>query len=497
MLLSTDLLLKGGNIYKMENMPAAANVYGIGYQLLVYPFAKLFGSTFVIHRSISGVCILCACFLIFVLLRKMKITTLFCIGAALILYVLLLFYATPLARPDGLGTFLFISSVYLPYMAKFSRKSLLLSNLLGILAFYTKVYFVVSLFYVTTYLFIFISKRKAIYYGLFSFFLLFATGLIINRYFETYFLNTFFTSFNSVTNSVAYLWLQCDEFLRLHFGLVIVVMIILLCYFFLLLFENKKNLFINDWHEVFIQKIICRFDIIHLNKPLINIRCLYSLYCMLLSIAIVFFWMGRHPGAYVTYFYQLITPFLLVFIFDWIKHLQEARKKNFHLFFTQYSYMFLIPCLIMTLYRSYSSLPIVRSEYDIQAWTEMEKIIDSHQQILNSPVIASLLLEQKKPVYDSGHTEFFQNAYHFEPILNNMMPSNEKIAEQYNHYLQDIAHDVKEKVFDAVIITNGDSPFVSIETLQTYYSLKQSIDIFMYQAEQIYQLDVWEPQKDE
>jgi len=91
MLLTTRVLLHGENPYALANMPVAINVYGINYHLLVYPFARLWGSTFLVHRAVSAVFIWLSCILFFVILRRHKINPLYSLSAVLIWYASLLY----------------------------------------------------------------------------------------------------------------------------------------------------------------------------------------------------------------------------------------------------------------------------------------------------------------------------------------------------------------------------------------------------------------------
>jgi hypothetical protein len=52
-LLTTDYILKGLNPYSLANQPLSMNVYGLGFNLVVLPFAAIFGNTLAIHRAIS------------------------------------------------------------------------------------------------------------------------------------------------------------------------------------------------------------------------------------------------------------------------------------------------------------------------------------------------------------------------------------------------------------------------------------------------------------
>jgi hypothetical protein len=182
-LYTTRLLLDGENPYSLQNMPTAINVYGINYHLLVYPFAKLWGSTFLVHRAVSAIFLFLSCVLMFEIMRRHRVNVLYSLSAVLILYACLLYRYTPLARPDTLGFFLFLLSIFIAYVQHYSTRSLLMSAIFGIAAFYTKSYFVLSIPYLTVYLFLFVSKKRAILYGSWSFLLLISTGFVTNKIF--------------------------------------------------------------------------------------------------------------------------------------------------------------------------------------------------------------------------------------------------------------------------------------------------------------------------
>ena len=58
MMTSTDALVKGLNPYDMSLQPQLMNQYGIIYPLLVWPWAKIFGTTMLIHRMVTAFFIL-------------------------------------------------------------------------------------------------------------------------------------------------------------------------------------------------------------------------------------------------------------------------------------------------------------------------------------------------------------------------------------------------------------------------------------------------------
>jgi len=71
-LVFTQNLLDGKDPYAIENQPQAFYVYGPIYNLVVYPFAKVFGNTFSLHRIISGLFITCSIFLFYYLLHPIR-----------------------------------------------------------------------------------------------------------------------------------------------------------------------------------------------------------------------------------------------------------------------------------------------------------------------------------------------------------------------------------------------------------------------------------------
>src|SRR6266496_3588052 len=49
----TRFFLSGSNPFVLQNQPLAMNNYGLGYNLVVAPFAALLGNTLLVHRSVT------------------------------------------------------------------------------------------------------------------------------------------------------------------------------------------------------------------------------------------------------------------------------------------------------------------------------------------------------------------------------------------------------------------------------------------------------------
>src|SRR5688572_6207305 len=53
------ILMRGGDPYAIENLPVYMNTYGVGYNLVVLPFARMFGVGFATHRAVSVAMLMC------------------------------------------------------------------------------------------------------------------------------------------------------------------------------------------------------------------------------------------------------------------------------------------------------------------------------------------------------------------------------------------------------------------------------------------------------
>lgn len=489
-LFTTNVLLEGKNPYALQNMPIAMNVYGINYHWIVYPFAKLWGATFVVHRTVSAVFILLALLLFFMILRRHNIGKLYSLAAALVLYASLLYRYTPLARPDGVGFFLFLIGIYIVYLARFSTASLVISVVLGVAAFYTKPYFVLSIPYVAVYLFLFVSKQKAILYGILSFVLLAFTALAVNAIYETYFLNTFINHINAATDDRDYLGMQLALFWNYNAG----IMLGFLVFAFLAVVDRLGgNPGTNPGVATTLKVPTGRMSIWDIQKPLLGYDFPLSLYCLILSFGIFYFKLGRHIGNIMTYAYQLITPFLLIYAFSLFN--LPLKKLRLAKVIGDYSYVLLLPCILLSLFLLYSSASYLKDSrkwLGLEGWMAVEEILLAHEEVLNSAVLASLLVEQDKTVYDNGQTEYFQYSQYSYDWLAGVLPSNSEISMQWNRYENSMIQIVEEQGFDAVIIdTLISRPYYA--SLQEHYFLKDTIELCMFHAVQCVQLEIWEP----
>lgn len=479
---TTALLVKGQNPYLMSRMPVSANVYGLGYHWVVYPFAKLFGATLFVHRAVTAFSLLMSCALLFFLMRREAIGMFYTGAAVLIVYATSLFYTTPLARPDGLGSFLFLLSIFIPYLGRFSVRTLILSVLLALAGFVTKPYFVSGAFFIGTYLFLSVSKKKAAYYALFFLLSLLACAAVMNALFETYFLNTIFTHLNFWDNNVKHLYEQIRVFSYVNVGLLVIIIGYAVV--------NVRQAFFERGPRPQ-GKGSSLIDMAEFDRPFVTQSIPFVLYCLLLACILTYGRAGRHGGNYMVYLYQIITPFLVFYIGLLTK--QVAQMKGVPRWVTRYAYILLIPGMAFTVWRSYEALP-VNQKCDLAGWQKIEALVASHKNILNSPAIVPLLLEYNRPLYNNGQTEYFRYAYfkrNCEKVLQPFLPADDIIRKRYSDHKLMIEQALARKEFDLVVSTRF--MLYSLDTLRKYYKQIDSVVLDMPQGRQQWDTSIWAP----
>jgi hypothetical protein len=475
-LLSTKLIVEGGNLYSWANQPEYSNNYGIMYHLVVYPFAKLFGATFIVHRTISAFFIFASCIVLFISAHRMKVPLALCFAGTTIFYAHLLYFAAPLSRPDSLGMFLFLCSIYIPWKFNYSKLSLLSSIIIGILSLLTKPYFILGIFYVGIYVFLFKSKKLGLKYFFAILISLGSTILLINSIFECYWYNTFFINVGAIQpmEYPEYPIIQIYRYIEYNISIVTIL--------FLIVFDFSRRLerrFQKNTKIKFFSKYI---NFISLDKPLFTISGLQGsewIIYMILSLGLFYFKLGRHNGSWLVYIHHLISPFLILIILQFISKNKLGKS-------------ILIVLLCLNLF-SITKIDFLQSpQLDNTKWEEVKTLISEHNNVLNSPAITAILIEQDKKVYDSGLTEYFQYGIK-RSFLGINLPDDQFAKAKNERFIQDIKRNIESKKFDLITMTDRFSLFVSEDELQKYYQYKSSITVPMASTFQNWKLDIWEP----
>jgi hypothetical protein len=539
-LLSTKSLFAGINPYDLANQPQFTNVYGIFYNLIVYPFAKIFGVNLPIHRAVTAIFIVSTCIGLFLLMyKRIKISLLLCLSGSIILYSQLIYLVNPLARPDGLGLFIFLCGLYIPWQYQFSRTSLIVSIILGILGLLTKPYFFILIPYIFLYLFIFKSKLSGIKYGLLSLATLFTTVVTTNILFESYFNNTFFAHLNAPIgndglNDPYFSIIQFSSYISHNMGLSIISLaLFLIC--LIHAFLRFLNLLLKSYNtpNQFKSNIISTnisFDIVNFNEPLIRNKKLtntnnqeqsehtnsnssinFVVFCLCMSMFIFFARMGHHRGNWLIYIHQLISPFLITLIF---KFVDDKLRSSLKISLTQnlksslasiFSIETILNSIAHNFYRLvFSSLIILNLftltandflydfNYGTEEWLVLRNLITEHKNIFNSPAITALLVEQNKSVYDSGLSEYFSDGIKSRKTFGIPFSPDKISQDHFKNYRESINQSVRSKQFDLIVLSNNYSPFISEDLVEKYYRKTSTLQSPMLFTLQNYALDIWE-----
>jgi len=473
--LSTYALMHKINPYTIENNPVYINSFGVLYNAVILPFAFIFGNTLQLHRFLNAIFIIGQLTLMTIILRRQR-TNWFVIAMVLLfMWIGQLFIAGPTARPDTLGELLFLSTLFIPVLNNFSKSSLIISGILGLLSFHTKIYFFLGPIIVSIYLFLFISKQKSLRYMLWVGGLLISSFLILNHFLETYFVNNIFPLFSyRFTSNYAHLIKQLIKFFRDYWSLLII----------------SLGIFISISDKNQIPKLKIRTDIKHLKKPLFNIEFDFLLFCLVITSLMVFFLFGKHSGTYQTYFYHLITPFLTMSSLSLIDKYDRHKKG------------LIIIVVINLILHSYENLKPDFLNFDSPDWVKLNNYVMNSKEILNSPLDVSFLIEQEKPVAISGFTQYFF-IYPKEPFF--LMKEPQKLKDEASKYIKNIAGKIENKNYDFLetfqnedydLFLIGDKlnyPESDLNFISKYYHLVDFLYIPMPHSFEFWKMGIWKP----
>jgi len=467
MALTTQQLLDHINPYSMDEQPQHINVYGALYHLTVYPFALIFGATLPLHRAVSAFFIMLSClWLIFIMKRNEVPLWLSAVGG-IVYYSQITSFTSVIARPDSLGVFLFMCTLFLPWAGEFKPRYLGWSALCFILSFYVKLYFIVSLPIVALYVFLFKDKVKAIFYFVFSVLLLLISAYLVNKYFPLYFTNTFYYYFNTADPfydgfliAVRYL----AYFTHDNFSLILLLSIYALEYIYI-----NKSTFFKECKDYF-KAILISLK----TARTTDVKFDYFWFIVLITTLAFLLKLGHHTGGGIDYIHHLITPFLIIIVFRFLA--QKALHNKFALYG-----ILLILGMTFTFFDHRKA-----TDYSDQ-WRAVEKKLSGYKNIFNESAITSILLNQNKYVYNSGHSN--------EYIGTNMnkSPLYPEITKRIKVFENEINNKFINKEFDVVVLDDFTSD-ISRSILNKYYRPGEIMEAPMIINSWV--LEFWEPRAD-
>jgi len=429
----TSVIAQGQNPYTLESVPSNTDVYPPLYNIIVAPITLIFGNTLQVHRLVAGIFIIASCLVCFFVTLKSSRSPLHSMAAAVILYAALLYYSTPVASPNSTGMFFFMLSIVVPWIYRFSDKSLAMALIFGLLAFYSKQYFVVGLLFLCLYLFIAISIKRALVYGLFVGFGA-VTSLAIVYVSSPYYLdNTIFSIRDLVDQVLSYevMFKQLDFFCRTYSS------------FLVLLLLTGGYAFWKNYRATPGRKTVSRRFAINLkalDEPLISKKPDYFWFCFMCASVVIILILGRNPGNYMTYLFQLMSPFLLIAGFTFIE------KSGCHSILL---YPFIFYCFFQTytiLPRDFSINPTHKAN-----WDRLVALMNDHDHIYTSPVLLMPVVEGRKKIYANGHTRYF-NWSRNKPDFFQKVVEEERVSSIWKKHVLGIYELIEAQKFDLIVL---------------------------------------------
>ena len=485
--LITGIIADGNNPYTRPFQPQAADVYPPLYNILIAPLSLLFGNTFQLHRSVSAIFILVASLLCGLAAIRNGSTLRNGAAVTLLMYSALLFYATPVSSTNALGVALFLAGLLIPWLYQFSRSSLIFSLGCGLLSFFTKQYFILGMAILCLYLFLFLSMRRALLLGA-AFACLLLTSLSIVHITSPYYLdNTLFAPAAAIHG------LQTWQILGMQLRFYVIV-------YAGLLFAIAVHVFLSARHtdpagprnlRVMGFKLAAK----GWHGPLLLKRLDFFWFCLFWATAAIIFWLGRNPGNWMTYLFQLMSPFLLLAGFSLIARAPRESR-------------LLVPLLILNFYQSYA---VLHKDFsvDMNSWDRVDRLIAESDQILATQMLVMTLLKHDKSVYQDGHTFYFPLAAN-KPGVFVKARAEDRVPAVWNEYLTKLYRKIERQEFDLILLSpwemrgiflRNPPPFEDVEGkafLLRHYAMTQKITLSMTKRHGggTYNVQVWRPKGD-
>jgi hypothetical protein len=217
------------------------------------------------------------------------------------------------------------------------------------------------------------------------------------------------------------------------------------------------------------------------DAPFLNLPGNYFAFTFIFCFLGFIFILGRHPGSYMNYAYQIVIPPFVLWSFQMLN-----PKSVFS------TVALCLPLANLLLLSQILLNPSFLLQRDSGEWAELQNLIRGSHRVVNSPAIVSMLIDAGIPPIDSGQSEYY---YEIRPYPNHKLigPGYDTIKQHAMAYRQSIRKSIRNGQFDRLILTEGYRNFlVPMDQVSGYRKVK-TITIAMPQAYQTWDIGVWEP----
>lgn len=342
--------------------------------------------------------------------------------------------ASFILNPASCG--LLIVLLVLARIRKSQSFSAILAAALGtILAFYTKQYFI----YIVAPIFLFLltnsGLKKALTYGLLFLGLFVISALLISLVYPAYFYATILAQFYAVGGGWGHARSQFILFFNQYWPLIILLLIYL-------------------WRRARKQISYSPGENLYLWVLLIAGLCLIPL--------------GRNTGSFLSYYYQLALPALIVIGLISLSRLKSKAAGAF----------FITGILIFSTF--HGELLSYRSIYSaqvLQKWMFAKQIIANIQgpKLIATPILAPVMGDSI--LLDNGHTECYVGLDTPSVLLDGLFPKRHIYFNTFKIYFDNMNSQITNKKFRLIATTKDFHPMIPQSILETHYLKLDVIDL--------------------
>lgn len=435
---TTALFASGGSPYSLASQPVRMMVYTPAFNVFVAPFTFLFENSLTLHRVLNGL-FLCLTLALFVLVyRRAADGAGYSLSVFGLVYAGFLYYSTPIASPNGLGLFLFFLAIFVPWLKKFSTTSLAFSIVLGILAFYTKQYFIACIGYVALYLFVAVSKKKGVIYFLAAFFTLISSLVVLQAKWPFFLDNTVWSNVTVLEMVSSWKTLHAQI---LEYAVVNSPYLLLLAVCLFSAWRTKSHGAIKVPESIGAGeragKYAIDIDLLDFEQPLLRQAPSVFWVGFTASLVVVFLVLGRNPGNHLTYFFQIVSPFL---------HVGLLLLASRFIALTS-----LTKLLLIGLFATHYSVLSHDFSYDKESWAKLRTIVSSAENVYATPWLEEEMIKQDKPMFLNAATLYFQFSTSAPAWLEEGQV-NERNHTIWQQYLDGLEDKIARAEFDAIVV---------------------------------------------
>lgn len=192
---------------------------------------------------------------------------------------------------------------------------------------------------------------------------------------------------------------------------------------------------------------------------------------------VFFYWLGWHPGAHMTYLFQIVTPVLAPALLPAVSGRGWPR-----------ACVALALPVCMAASAHYFPLSFGRFADAEATFARVDRAIASHRDVLGSTEVAGLLALRGRPVVDSGQSQYFTEAIG-DSVIPGTLPAA-ALRERWRKMFDRMQGDLQARRFDLVVRSRRNG-LIPQELAADDYRIVDTASLAFAWAGQSWPVDLW------